>query len=102
MKTFKLIILSALSSFFVLSCSKEYDDSELWDKVNSLEDRIESIEEKIESMNKEIASVENIVKRSGISALPPIPSVLLFFSFKCTVKKTSFRIIDAECTAIWK
>lgn len=62
MKTFKLIILSALSSFFVLSCSKEYDDSELWDKVNSLDDRITSIEEKIESMNKEITSMENIVK----------------------------------------
>ena len=62
MKTFKLIILSALSSFFVLCCSKEYDDRELWDKVNSLDDRITSIEEKIESMNKEITSMENIVK----------------------------------------
>lgn len=77
MKTFKLIILSALSSFFVLSCSKEYDDSELWDKVNSLEDRIESIEEKIESMNKEIASVENIVKalekRLYVTNITPLP-----------------------------
>lgn len=77
MKTFKFIILSVLLSFFAISCSKEYDDSELWNKVNSLEDRIESIEEKIESMNKEIASVENIVKalekRLYVTNITPLP-----------------------------
>lgn len=77
MKTFKFIILSVLLSFFAISCSKEYDDSELWNKVNSLEDRIESIEEKIESMNKEIVSVKNIVKalekRLYVTNITPLP-----------------------------
>lgn len=61
MKTFRFIILLALSSFMAISCSEEYDDSELWDKVNSLDDRITSIEEQIESMNKNIGNLEEIV-----------------------------------------
>lgn len=75
MRTFKFIILSVLSSFIAIGCSNEYDDSELWDKVNSLDERIKSIEEKIESMNKGITSMVDIVsaldKRLYITNITP-------------------------------
>lgn len=39
----------------------KYDDSALWEKVDSLEDRIESLESKLTQMNNDISSISAVV-----------------------------------------
>ena len=49
-----LLVITTISS-----C--KYDDSELWDKVNSLDDRVTNIEEQLTQMNTNISSISTIV-----------------------------------------
>lgn len=59
MKRFLLCVLSVVVLF---SCSDEYDDSRLWDSVNSLEDRIAQLEELCQRMNTNISSLQTLVE----------------------------------------
>lgn len=52
-----LLMLCMLS--IVTAC--KYDDSALWEKVDSLEDRIESLESKLTQMNNDISSISAVV-----------------------------------------
>lgn len=58
MKT-KNIWLWVLLVMTIVSC--KYDDSELWDKVNSLDNRVTSLEEKLTQMNSDINTISVIV-----------------------------------------
>lgn len=65
MKTFKLIktvLMAVLLCTNLTSCNDEYDDSEIWNKVNSLDDRITQIESALNTYNENIASLNKIVK----------------------------------------
>lgn len=50
MKTFRFIYQFVLLLMCTTACN-EYDDSELWDRVNSLDDRVTSIENQLKALN---------------------------------------------------
>lgn len=61
--------MKTILKFFMLSfilmpfaCS-QYDDSQLWDKVNSIDKRVTSLESLVEKMNTNIASLQTIVTK---------------------------------------
>lgn len=60
MKAFKFISQLVLLLICITACS-EYDDGELWDKVNSLDDRVTSIEKQLKALNDDITSISAIV-----------------------------------------
>lgn len=60
MKAFKFISQLVLLLICTTACS-EYDDGELWDKVNSLDDRVTSIEKQLKALNGDITSISAIV-----------------------------------------
>lgn len=61
MKTLKCITWTILLAVCMISCD-EYDDSELWDKVNSLDNRVTSIEEQLEQLNKDISTIDYMLR----------------------------------------
>ena len=62
MKTFRLIGIGFASMALCINLVSCYDDSEIWNKVNSLEDRMEQLENSIETYNENITSLNAIVK----------------------------------------
>ena len=60
MKRYKFVSLLFLLILITLSCQK-YDDSELWDELNSLEKRIIAIENQLKSLNSNISSLSELV-----------------------------------------
>ncbi len=57
LKKFSLAFLAAAS---IVSCS-EYDDSDLWNEVNSIKDRVSNIESQLSGINQDIQSVHTLV-----------------------------------------
>lgn len=60
MKKIKFICRVILLLICVSACSK-YDDSELWDEINSLDNRVTSIEEQLKLLNSDITTIKSIV-----------------------------------------
>lgn len=60
MKTFRFIYQFVLLLMCTTACN-EYDDSELWDRVNSLDDRVTSIENQLKALNNDITSISALV-----------------------------------------
>lgn len=58
MKKFLCVLLSAT---MIIGCSEAYDDTPLWDSVNSLEGRVEALEELCRQMNTNISAMQTIV-----------------------------------------
>ena len=58
----KLFICLSVIGLLLVSCSNDYDDSALWDSVNSLENRVAKLEELCKQMNTNISSLQEIVK----------------------------------------
>lgn len=59
MKQIKLYLCLCLL-LCISSCSK-YDDSELWEKVNSIENRVNNLEQQLKTINSNISSISNII-----------------------------------------
>lgn len=59
MKRLKLCVI--LTCVLAMMCSCEYDDSELWNKVEEIDGRIESLEKTVAKMNEDISSIQTIV-----------------------------------------
>ncbi|MDR0668125.1 MAG: DUF4988 and DUF4465 domain-containing protein [Prevotellaceae bacterium] len=60
MKKTSFIIAAALLYAGFSGCSK-YDDSDLWNTVNSLEQKLKTIEDKVNQMNSEIGAIQILV-----------------------------------------
>lgn len=56
-----------LIKYFFLTCvlgiiwSCEYDDTDLWSKVNEIDNRVETLEKKVAGINEDISSVRTVV-----------------------------------------
>ena len=56
-----------LLKMFILTCmlgmvwSCEYDDNDLWNKVEEIDQRVESLEKTVAKMNEDISSIQTIV-----------------------------------------
>ena len=61
MKKFFTYLLSAVM-ILAVGCSEGFDDSEIWDKLNSLENRVAALEQLCKEMNTNISSLSDIVK----------------------------------------
>ena len=60
MRKFFLSIFTALLALGFVGC--EYDDSGLWNEVNSLKDRVLTLEQLCQQMNTNISSLQKIVE----------------------------------------
>lgn len=65
-----------LGLIFSSGCTKSYDDSALWDKMNSMDARLKEIEQKCDRMNTNILSIQSLVtalqNRDFITSVSPI------------------------------
>ena len=61
MKKLFTYLLSAVM-ILAVGCSEGFDDSEIWDKLNSLENRVAALEQLCKEMNTNISSLSDIVK----------------------------------------
>ena len=57
-----LIYFLTTIMFFAVSCSEDYDDSLIWDKLNSLENRVAALEQLCRQMNTNISSLQTVVE----------------------------------------
>ena len=55
-----LFYLISTTVLLVAGCSK-FDDSEIWNKLNSLESRVATLEQLCKQMNTNISSLQTIV-----------------------------------------
>lgn len=53
--------LLAATMFFVAGCSEGFDDSAIWEKLNSLDSRVTALEQLCRQMNTNISSLQTIV-----------------------------------------
>ena len=60
MKKLFLGLASAIFAFSFTSC--EYDDDDLWDKVNGLDSRVEALEKASKEYNTNISTLQDLVK----------------------------------------
>ena len=71
-KSIWTLLSVALVALLALACGKEYDDSAITAKVNSLEQRIQSLEEKV---NQDVTSIQNVIKalqaKLSVSSVKP-------------------------------
>ena len=58
----KLSLFLTVSLLGVVSCSKEFDDSQIWDKLNDHESRIDYLESLCDQMNTNIKALQTTVK----------------------------------------
>ena len=61
MKKFFTYLLSAIM-IIAVGCAESYDDSKLWDELNSLKGRVTTLEQLCKEMNTNISSLSDIVK----------------------------------------
>ena len=61
MKRLLSYLLSAML-LLVVGCAEEFDDSKIWDKLNSLENRVTALEQLCKQMNTNISSLQKIVE----------------------------------------
>ena len=55
------------------ACSDDYDDTELWNKVNDHEDRIEALETWQGQMNNNIAALQELINTTDyITTVTPV------------------------------
>ena len=71
-----LFALFSVVALLATSCSKGFDDSEIWDKLNSLEERVAALEQLCKQMNTNITSLQTIVdalqKNDSVTNVAPI------------------------------
>ena len=71
-----LFALFSVVALLAISCSKGFDDSEIWDKINSLEERVAALEQLCKQMNTNITSLQTIVdalqKNDYVTNVAPI------------------------------
>ena len=71
-----LFLTTILFAAFFVSCSEEYDDSALTNRVDNLESRVERLEELCAQMNTNISSLQTIVnalqQKDFITTVAPI------------------------------
>lgn len=65
----KLVALFAVLLFGCALWSCEYDDADIWNKVEDLDDRVEKLEEAVKTANTNIAALQKLVdaQQNGIS-----------------------------------
>lgn len=56
------LLIPLCATMIMGSCNKEYDDSGLWDKVNSIDKRVTTLETTVSQMNTDIQSMKVIVE----------------------------------------
>lgn len=89
----KLFFITAiLCAVFCSSCSKEYDDSALWNDLNSLEARVAKLEELCKQMNTNISSLQTIVSalqnNDYVTGVTPITKNGEIIGYTITFKKS--------------
>ncbi|MBP3564567.1 MAG: leucine-rich repeat protein [Alistipes sp.] len=89
----KLFFITAiLCAVFCSSCSKEYDDSALWNDLNSLEARVAKLEELCKQMNTNISSLQTIVSalqsNDYVTGVTPITKDGEIIGYTITFKKS--------------
>lgn len=84
MKT-KVLIMAILT--FTMSGCVKFDDSHLWDSINSLNDRVERLEDICDRMNTNISSLQAIVQAlenndavTSVSSLPDASGYTITFA----------------------
>ena len=56
-----IVVLTGWSLFSISSCSDQYDDSEIKDRLDKVEDRVTKLEEWCSTVNSEIISLKGLI-----------------------------------------
>ena len=62
MKKSLFFIFAIWFAILGVGCSEKFDDTSIWDKLNSLEERIAALEQLCRQMNTNITSLQTIVE----------------------------------------
>ena len=55
-------LLFMLLAVIITSCGDDYDDSAIWDKINSFEERLQDLEKKVDDINSKTLSLQELLK----------------------------------------
>lgn len=85
-----LLFVFTLISFW--GCSEKFDDSEIWDKLNSLENRVAALEQLCRQTNTNLTSIQTIVeslqKNDYITNIAPIMECDKVIGYTITFSKS--------------
>jgi hypothetical protein len=74
MRLSRLVVTAVVSLGVTISCSKEYDDSSLWSKLESHESRLSALEQQCSRMNSDLQTLSSLV--NALSASDMVTSVV--------------------------
>ena len=71
-----MIFATAVAMLFAAGCATEYDDTPLWNEIDSINDRIDDLEDLCRELNNDIESVQKLVdsleNNDYVTAVTPI------------------------------
>ncbi len=90
----KLFVLAAITcAVLCSSCSEEYDDSALWNDLNSLENRVVKLEELCKQINTNISSLQTLVNalqnNDYVTSITPVSKNGMEIGYTITFSKSN-------------
>ncbi len=98
-KSFLMILAAAAVLFGAFSCSKPYDDSELRNKISSLETRIskvEALQQEIDKINETISKLNQGLKVSSVSKDGDVVTINFSDGTSVNLSKTVISVVKDE------
>lgn len=98
-KSFLMILAAAAVLFGAFSCSKPYDDSELRNKISSLETRIskvEALQQEIDKINETISKLNQGLKVTSVSKDGEVVTINFSDGTSVNLSKTIISVVKDE------
>ena len=93
-----MIFATAVAMLFAAGCATEYDDTPLWNEIDSINDRIDDLEDLCRELNNDIESVQKLVdsleNNDYVTAVTPIVKngETIFYASPCRNGDTTTRL----------
>lgn len=98
-KNFLMILAAAAVVFGAFSCAKPYDDSELRNKISSLETRlsiVDALQQEIDKINETISKLNQGLKVTGVSKDGEVVTINFSDGTSVNLSKTIISVVKDE------